>query len=98
MNQDISSQITQSLGHSDDKVNIDNFKEFSKSSCKNCLGRGFNKIVKNVNSEWVFDHYEICKCVLKSKRISELISRVNQQSIKDNNYSDKSQLESCESE
>jgi len=52
--------------------------EFAKDSCKKCYGRGWRKKVKcEGRGQWVFDHYDICSCVLKNKRLPELWEKVN---------------------
>ena len=80
MKTDILNQTTQARGHYGELVNIADLPEYAKNNCKKCYGKGYLKMVKNVNGEWVLDRYDICTCVLKSKYLLELWEKIKKAS------------------
>lgn len=68
------------LGESENqspRVKIEDLGPYAKKNCKKCFGRGWRQCVKNVGEKkWVIDHYDMCTCVLKNKKLPELFERV----------------------
>lgn len=79
MNQDILNPATLMQNSDEPKVKLEDLAEYAKNNCKKCYGRGWNKKVRCLGSKkWVLDHYDICKCVLRSKRLPELWEKVKE--------------------
>jgi len=58
-------------------VQLEDLPEFAKNSCRRCYGRGWIKKVRNVGKKkWETAGYDLCNCVLKSKRLPELWEKV----------------------
>lgn len=57
------------------KLQIEDLKPYAKKDCKECIGRGY---LKMVNIDGSFKSNDFCKCVFKSKKIKELMEKINQ--------------------
>lgn len=74
MNQDIMNQNIPQKNH----FKIEDLYKYANKKCKICYGKGYLKKIKNIgNKQWEFEKYDICNCILKSKKIELLLKEMN---------------------
>ncbi|MFW5794628.1 MAG: hypothetical protein ACOCV1_04000 [Bacillota bacterium] len=84
MNQDITKKATLMQGSSK-SIDINYLSQFAKNNCKRCFGRGYRTYVKCISSKnWKFDHYGVCACVLKGKKLRKILNFIDKMEEKSN--------------
>jgi len=77
-----------------EEATIKSLKQYARSNCKKCNGRGYGKMVKrNVEKEWVFDRYDICVCVLRGKKFPALWGKVKEAAKMNENSEERKNIE-----